>query len=67
MSHLVLSSVSVSVVPIFFRRMDEGYNFGVSPKPEVEGLIKWLLTSGREGVKVSAARAYESLSKDFRA
>jgi hypothetical protein len=53
-------------IPVFFRKMDVGYNFGVEPPSEYIELAKTLKDSCNENLAATARRVLERLSKRSR-
>jgi hypothetical protein len=53
-------------MPVFFRRMDVGYNFGVEPPAEYIELARKLKDSRIEYVATTATRVFERLTKRSR-
>jgi hypothetical protein len=52
---------AISVIPVFFKRMRDGYNFGVAPDGVVLELVITLSQSGQADVKSIAARVLNQL------
>lgn len=53
-------------MPVFFRRMDVGYNFGVEPPAEYVELARKLKDSRDKNVAATAIRVFERLTKRSR-
>lgn len=53
---------AISVIPVFFRRMDDGYNFGVSPEGEVKKFVLDLAKSHRKDVSIAATKVIEEMT-----
>ena len=54
---------SIANIPVFFRRMESGYNFGVSPPEEYKEFARRLENSQCDEIASTAKRVVERLSR----